>query len=58
MYFVVSRRIFVLPYQRFKLKRWTISAALFAAGSSEVVRIQRWFNLKMIRAALMRAFLT
>ena len=57
MYLVVSTRIFILPQQRSKPKRYTISIAWFTKGSTQVVPTQRSYNLTIIRAALMKTVL-
>jgi len=54
MYFVIPTQIFVLPRQKFKPIRLTISAAWSTKGSTQLVQTHWWHNLTTIRAALMR----
>jgi len=54
MYFVVSMRIFILPRQRFKPTRWTISTGWFAEGSTPLVQTEWWYNLTMIWTPVLR----
>jgi len=49
----VSTWICVLPRQRFKPNRETLSAACLAEGSTQLVWTQQWHNLTTIRAALL-----
>jgi len=56
-YFVVWMRILMLPYQTFKRKRPTMSAACFAARFPQMVRAQQCHNITTTCTVLMRTFL-